>query len=60
MNVSQVKFSNGKMIPASKFGKVDLSSEQLTLTSEEQAMHENLMVCDYCFVPLMLCVSLLL
>ena len=48
------------MIPASKFGKVDLSSEQLTLTSEEQAMHENLMVCDYCFVPLMLCVSLLL
>ncbi|PVD24205.1 hypothetical protein C0Q70_14675 [Pomacea canaliculata] len=42
VNVSQVQFASGKMIPASKFGKTDSSAEELTLTPEEEAMATTL------------------
>ncbi|XP_071083635.1 cytosolic 10-formyltetrahydrofolate dehydrogenase-like isoform X2 [Haliotis cracherodii] len=35
VNVSQVQLESGKMIPASKFGKDDKSTEKLELTQEE-------------------------
>ena len=44
MNISQVQFASGKMIPASKFGKVDVSTQELTLTPEEEAMGDTLKV----------------
>ena len=44
VNVSQVQFASGKMIPASKFGKDDVSTQELTLTPEEEAMGDTLKV----------------
>ncbi|KAL8595137.1 hypothetical protein ACOMHN_013810 [Nucella lapillus] len=38
----QVQFSSGKMIPASKFGKDDSSTQELTLTTEEEGMATTL------------------
>ncbi|XP_076447488.1 cytosolic 10-formyltetrahydrofolate dehydrogenase-like isoform X2 [Babylonia areolata] len=38
VNVSQAQYASGKMIPASKFGKQDSSTQELTLTSEEEGM----------------------
>ncbi|XP_013085376.2 cytosolic 10-formyltetrahydrofolate dehydrogenase-like isoform X1 [Biomphalaria glabrata] len=42
LNVSQVQYSSGKMIPASKFGKEDSSTQKLELTPEEVSMENNL------------------
>ncbi|KAK7476522.1 hypothetical protein BaRGS_00032270 [Batillaria attramentaria] len=42
VNVSQVQFASGKMIPASKFGKDDSSTQELKLTPEEEAMAATL------------------
>ena len=42
--MSQVQFASGKMIPASKFGKDDSSTQELQLTPEEQAMTGTLKV----------------
>lgn len=42
VNVSQVQFASGKMIPASKFGKDDSSTQELTLTPEEEGMADTL------------------
>lgn len=44
LNVSQVQYSSGKMIPASKFGKEDSSTQKLELTPEEISMENNLKV----------------
>lgn len=42
VNVSQVQYASGKMIPASKFGKEDASTQKLELTPEEVKMEETL------------------
>uniref|UniRef100_A0A0B6ZYE6 10-formyltetrahydrofolate dehydrogenase n=1 Tax=Arion vulgaris TaxID=1028688 RepID=A0A0B6ZYE6_9EUPU len=42
VNVSQVQYESGKMIPASKFGKTDVSTQRLELTPEEEKITENL------------------
>lgn len=42
--MSQVQFASGKMIPASKFGKDDSSTQELTLTAEEETMANTLRV----------------
>ncbi|ESP04553.1 hypothetical protein LOTGIDRAFT_237306 [Lottia gigantea] len=42
VNVSQLQFENGKMIPASKFGKDDPSTQKLELTAEEEQLIKNL------------------
>ena len=44
MNVSQVQYASGKMIPASKFGKDDASTQKLELTMDEIKMGESLKV----------------
>uniref|UniRef100_A0A0L8GLQ4 10-formyltetrahydrofolate dehydrogenase n=1 Tax=Octopus bimaculoides TaxID=37653 RepID=A0A0L8GLQ4_OCTBM len=42
VNVSQLQLVSGKMIKASKYGKVDDSAEKLELTPEEVSMESNL------------------
>ena len=42
--MSQVQYASGKMIPASKFGKDDASTQKLELTCEEIKMGETLKV----------------
>ncbi|XP_029642163.1 cytosolic 10-formyltetrahydrofolate dehydrogenase isoform X1 [Octopus sinensis] len=42
VNVSQLQLASGKMIKASKYGKVDDSAEKLELTAEEVSMESNL------------------
>ncbi|XP_059140890.1 cytosolic 10-formyltetrahydrofolate dehydrogenase-like [Physella acuta] len=42
VNVSQIQYASGKMIPASKFGKEDASTQKLELTPEEIEMGNGL------------------
>ncbi|XP_050412601.1 cytosolic 10-formyltetrahydrofolate dehydrogenase isoform X2 [Patella vulgata] len=42
VNVSQLQYASGKMIPASKYGKDDPSTQKLELTTEEQQLVINL------------------
>ncbi|CAG5117906.1 unnamed protein product, partial [Candidula unifasciata] len=42
INVSQIQHESGKMIPASKFGKEDASTQKLELTPEEEKISEKL------------------
>ncbi|KAH9525845.1 Cytosolic 10-formyltetrahydrofolate dehydrogenase [Bulinus truncatus] len=42
LNITQVQFSSGKMIPASKFGKEDSFTQKLELTTKENEMEKTL------------------